>query len=111
MRPSFPRAEKLYLKAIDETVPAYRSHFRLTRDITIPPENKLKSAVNGSGHFTVDGSLALSGLRRSRLLHPADFAFAMGVRESPAYPLRFISRNGQCRLLVYYFLAGPQQRP
>jgi Disulphide bond corrector protein DsbC len=55
--PAFPRAEKLYLKAIDETVPAYRSHFRLTRDITIPPENKLLSAVNGSGYFTVAGSL------------------------------------------------------
>jgi hypothetical protein len=47
----FPRAEKLYLKAIDETVPAYRSHFRLMRDITIKP------AVEGSGHFTVAGSL------------------------------------------------------
>jgi Disulphide bond corrector protein DsbC len=53
----FPRAEKLYLKAIDETVPAYRSHFRLTRDITIPAEDKLKSAVDGSGYFTVAGSL------------------------------------------------------
>jgi Disulphide bond corrector protein DsbC len=47
----FPRAEKLYLKAIDETVPAYRSHFRLTRDITIKP------VADGSGHFTVAGSL------------------------------------------------------
>lgn len=55
--PAFPRAEKLYLKAIGETVPAYRNHFRLTRDITIPPENKLKPAVDGSGHFVVDGSL------------------------------------------------------
>jgi cytochrome c biogenesis DsbD-like protein len=49
--PAFPRAEKLYLKAIDETVPAYRNHFRLQRDITIKP------AVDGSGRFTVDGSL------------------------------------------------------
>jgi len=48
--PVFPRAEKLYLKAIDETVPAYRNHFRLTRDITIQPGD-------GSGRFTVDGSL------------------------------------------------------
>ena len=47
--PVFPRAEKLYLKAIDETVPAYRGHFRLTRDITM--------AADGSGHFTVAGSL------------------------------------------------------
>jgi hypothetical protein len=56
-QPAFPRAEKLYLKAIDETVPAYRNHFRLMRDITIPPETKLKPAVDGSGHFQVDGSL------------------------------------------------------
>jgi Disulphide bond corrector protein DsbC len=47
--PVFPRAEKLYLKAIDETVPAYRGHFRLIRDITI--------AAGASGQFTVDGSL------------------------------------------------------
>ena len=49
--PVFPRVEKLYLKAIDETVPAYRNHFRLVRDITIKP------AVDGSGHLAVDGSL------------------------------------------------------
>jgi DsbC/DsbD-like thiol-disulfide interchange protein len=47
----FPHSEKLYLKAIGETVPAYRGHFRLTRDITIqrPPE--------GAGQLTVPGSL------------------------------------------------------
>jgi len=49
--PVFPRAEKLYLKAIDETVPTYRNHFRLTRDITIKP------AGDGSGRFAVDGAL------------------------------------------------------
>jgi hypothetical protein len=47
--PVFPRAEKLYLKAIDETVPAYRGHFRLTRDITV--------AAGTSGRLTIDGSL------------------------------------------------------
>jgi Thiol:disulfide interchange protein DsbD, N-terminal len=47
----FPHSEKLYLKAIDETVPAYRNHFRLTRDITIRPP------LDGSGEFTVPGSL------------------------------------------------------
>jgi len=47
----FPRAEKLYLKAIDETVPAYRNHVRLTRDITI------ERPVDGSGKFTLPGSL------------------------------------------------------
>ena len=49
--PEFPRSEKLYLKAIGETVPAYRNHFRVTRDITIgrPPD--------ASGEFTVTGAL------------------------------------------------------
>jgi hypothetical protein len=53
----FPRAEKLYLKAIDETVPAYRNHFRLTRDITVPSEDKLKPAVDASGYVTMNGTL------------------------------------------------------
>jgi len=55
--PVFPHAEKLYLKAINETVPTYTNRFRLTRDITIPAEDKLKAKVDGSGHFTVDSVL------------------------------------------------------
>ena len=47
----FPRSEKLYLKAIAETVPAYRNHFRLTRDITVG------RPIDGSGKFTAPGSL------------------------------------------------------
>lgn len=54
---TFPHAENLYLKAIDETVPAYRDHFRLVRDITVPREDVLKAALDGSGHFRVDGTL------------------------------------------------------
>jgi hypothetical protein len=53
----FPRSKKLYLKPIGETVPVYRGHFRLTRDITIPPEHQLRPALDGSGRFTVPGSL------------------------------------------------------
>jgi hypothetical protein len=47
--PVFPRAEKLYLKAIDETVPAYRGHIRLLRDVTVAPA--------ASGQVKLDGSL------------------------------------------------------
>ncbi len=47
--PVFPRAEKLYLKAIDETVPAYRNHFRLIRDVTIGP--------GSAGTITLEGTL------------------------------------------------------
>ncbi len=54
---AYPKSEKLYLKAIDETVPAYRNHFRITREITIAQEDKLKPAADSTGHFTVEGSL------------------------------------------------------
>ena len=47
--PAFPRAEKLYLKAIDETVPAYRNHFRLIRDVTI--------AAGAAGPLNLEGTL------------------------------------------------------
>jgi hypothetical protein len=47
--PVFPRAEKLYLKAIDETVPAYRNHFRLIRDITM--------GAGSAGAITLEGTL------------------------------------------------------
>jgi Disulphide bond corrector protein DsbC len=49
--PVFPRSQKLFLKAIGETVPAYRNHFRLIRDITIGRSH------DDSGKFTVPGSL------------------------------------------------------
>ena len=47
--PEFPRAEKLYLKAINETVPTYRNQFRLMRDITIPSEDKLSRRWTPAG--------------------------------------------------------------
>ncbi len=54
---SYPASVKLHLKAINETVPVYRGHFRLTRDVTIGPDAKVKAALDGSGNFTVDGTL------------------------------------------------------
>jgi|SRR5579859_5676863 len=49
--PVFPRSQKLFLKAIGETVPAYRNHFRLTRDIAIG------RVADGAGKLTLHGSL------------------------------------------------------
>ena len=54
---NFPASEKLYLKAIDETVPVYRDHFRLARDITIGPPDKLKPLLDAAGKFVVEGTL------------------------------------------------------
>jgi hypothetical protein len=59
----FPHAEKLFLKAINETVPTYTNHFRLIRDITIPPAGdilngaKLKQALDASGRLVISSIL------------------------------------------------------
>jgi peroxiredoxin len=53
----YPGAQKLYLKAIDETVPAFSGHFLLTRDLTIGPEEKVQGALDRSGRFSVEGTL------------------------------------------------------
>jgi hypothetical protein len=52
---TFPRSEKLFLKAINETVPAYRGHIRLVRDITIAHPGQ--QPLDTSGKITVPGSL------------------------------------------------------
>ena len=54
---TYPPSEKLHLAAIDETVPVYRDHFLLTRDITIGPEAKVRPTLDSSGRFTVEGTL------------------------------------------------------
>jgi hypothetical protein len=54
---TYPASEKLHLVAIDETVPVFHGHFRLTRDITIGPNATLHTLVDSSGKFTVEGTL------------------------------------------------------
>ncbi|MBZ5611302.1 MAG: redoxin domain-containing protein [Acidobacteriia bacterium] len=54
---AYPKSEKLYLKAIDETVPVYRNRFRLTRDITLGQDAKLRPLLDSAGSFTVEGTL------------------------------------------------------
>ena len=53
----FPPAQKLHLAVIDETVPAYSGHFRLTRDIDIAQADKVKPALDSSGRFSIQGTL------------------------------------------------------
>jgi hypothetical protein len=53
----WPRAETLYLEAIDEKVPVYTGSFRLVRNIVLAPEAKLKSLANEKGEVTIHGVL------------------------------------------------------
>lgn len=53
----FPKPEILYLKAIEERVPVFKDHVRLTRDVTLGADAKLKAAAGADGQFTVEGTL------------------------------------------------------
>ncbi len=53
----WPKAETLYLQAIDEKVPVYTGSFRISRDIVFAPDAKLKSLANEKGEITIHGVL------------------------------------------------------
>jgi len=53
----FPAPQKLFLAAINETVAAYSGTFRVTRDINIDQDDKLKPALDSTGHFTIRSTL------------------------------------------------------
>lgn len=44
----YPEPETLHLAAIDETVPAFQGHFRLTREILLSPDRKGPLSVTGT---------------------------------------------------------------
>lgn len=54
---SYPQSEMLHLPVIDETVPVYQGEFRVTREITIAQEAKIRPLLDSSGKFTVEGTL------------------------------------------------------
>jgi hypothetical protein len=53
----YPAAEKLYLKATDETVSVYRSNLQLRGVITIGEDERLGPIVDSAGSFTVSSTL------------------------------------------------------
>jgi hypothetical protein len=52
----YPRSEMLRLEAIGETVPVYRGHIRIRREITFGQEAVLKKLVSPNGEVTVKGT-------------------------------------------------------
>jgi len=54
---TYPQSKKLHLAAIDETVPVYQGSFRLTRDITIGMDSKVRPLLDSSGKIVVEGTL------------------------------------------------------
>jgi hypothetical protein len=52
----YPPSEMLRLEAIGETVPVYRGHIKIRREITFGQESRLKSLVSPAGELIVQGS-------------------------------------------------------
>jgi hypothetical protein len=53
---NYPASETLHLAAIDETVPVYRNHVRIEREITFGQEGELKPLVTPAGELIVKGN-------------------------------------------------------
>lgn len=55
--PGYPKARLLHLKAIGETVPVFEGRFRVTEDITIAPDAKVKPLLDAAGDLVLEGTL------------------------------------------------------
>jgi len=53
----YPAPENLRLEVIKETVPVYRGHIRLGRDVVIDSETQVKPKLNERGEMLLEGSL------------------------------------------------------
>jgi len=53
---SYPASRMMHLKAIGETVPVYRDHVRIQREITFSAEDQLKPLVTAAGELVLRGS-------------------------------------------------------
>ena len=55
----YPRAQTLYLRAIQESAPVFQGQFRLSQDIVLIPNTKnLEESVNTANELLVEGSLS-----------------------------------------------------
>jgi Disulphide bond corrector protein DsbC/AhpC/TSA family len=68
----YPASEMLRLKAIGETVPVYRRHIRLQREITFGQEDDLKSFVSDTGELIVKGTLRYQACDDRKCYIPQD---------------------------------------
>jgi hypothetical protein len=68
----YPASESLRLEAIGETVPVYRGHIRLQREITFGQEETLKPLVNAAGELIVKGTLRYQACDDRKCYVPQD---------------------------------------
>ena len=68
----YPRSEMLRLEAIGETVPVYRGHIRIRREITFGQEAVLKPLVSPTGEVIIKGSFRYQACDDRKCYVPED---------------------------------------
>ena len=68
----YPASEMMRLEAIGETVPVYRGHVKIVREITFGQEDVLKPLVTSAGELTVKGSFRYQACDDRKCYLPTD---------------------------------------
>ncbi len=68
----YPSAERMSLPVINEVVPVYTGHFRLTREIVIGPDKAVLPLLDASGNLTVEGKLRYQACDDQKCFLPED---------------------------------------
>ena len=68
----YPASEMLRLEAINETVPVYRTHIRIQREITFGQEAALKALVTPTGEVIVKGTFRYQACDDRKCYVPED---------------------------------------
>jgi hypothetical protein len=69
---TYPASRMMHLKAIGETVPVYRDHVRINREITFGSEDLLKPLVSPAGDLVLKGSFRYQACDDSKCYIPQD---------------------------------------
>ena len=84
----FPRAARIHLKAIRETVPAYEGQFTLDREITVAQEKAIKPLLNAEGELTLSGSFRYQACDDKKCYLPETVPLKWTFRFEPHDPTR-----------------------
>jgi hypothetical protein len=68
----YPASEMMRLEAIGETVPVYRGHIKIVREITFGQEDALEPLVTSSGELIIRGSLRYQACDDRKCYLPED---------------------------------------
>ena len=89
----FPPSEMLRLEAIGETVPVFRGHVQIRREITFAQENALKPLVTATGEVIVKGSFRYQACDDHKCYVPEEvpleWHFKYGGLDRQRAPLEF----------------------